>query len=759
MRNILETPGARRFFPKKLPLVLLSLLAGFVWATQANAAAQTGPGLITRSDWLGDPYLVTNPPGSALYPYRVCLVMNPAQAVNPDYQAKMNALVATVSDQPGEWVKLQTATGVAGQDDGPVARIFQTLRAVFSRSNSRDTLAHGAPASVRGWQPDATDDGAGRISWRSLVQRWAMFSLVTLFLARRVWRYFHEVGEDDDFADHLATMAVAYRWVFPVYLALLILVAVTEFFQIGNFFFSLSVLALASSLRRYYCEAEFAGHPRAQKVHLALSLLLVWLGWMQGYDNYLSDLSTWFQPHVLVWVLLALATIGFSGFGNGVDLAEVRMLALPFLLIGTTGGIVGCVVWIKLGSFIKLTGSPWHGFFIGGGFACILLGVQLFRTNNPVFVQGMSSIVEGFLPKIFSEKLPKKRRLPPILLLRHRRDHGDVEKAWQAAKTHLFTEERALPVWLFAMETAVLYRRKPKEALKILGQLCITDEFHYDHRMVAVAMMQGWMAAAGFEFDPAQFKIERPPLQPSELTDQVKQLCRAGRFGDAENLLKELLEKDSLNEPAFIQLVRLYCQDMKDRPAAEKLIAGAGETFSPKLLDFLKSSLDEWMRLPIRSMLQPRTILDWFRRPDAVDPDFKKISMISPPITSPPKTAESDDPLEAHLERLRQSRKTTRKKVPDTAGMLDPIEKLLAEQRLGSAVEILQQQAKAHPKNFDLWLRYAEAQGLHCGNLSTAKNIIRQMEGSGNFRKSQIKKAYTRLKKWRDKHPLRTVGW
>jgi len=244
-------------------------------------------------------------------------------------------------------------------------------------------------------------------------------------------------------------------------------------------------------------------------------------------------------------------------------------------------------------------------------------------------------------------------------------------------------------------------------------------------------------------------------LMPSELTDIVNQKCREGRFGEAETLLKKLLEKDSLNEQAFTQLVRLYCQDMKNRPAAEKLIAGARETFSAKLLDFLDRSLDEWMRLPIRSLVKRRKFLDWFRHPNPVEPAFKKISILAPPITSPRVEPEADDLLAAHLERVKQSRK----KVRDTAGMTDPIEKLLAEERLGSAVEMLQQQSKKQPKNFDLWLRYAEAQGLHCGNLTTARTIIRQMERSGNFRKSQIKKAYTRLKKWHDKHPQQSRGW
>ena len=735
-----------------LRLVFSFLIAGFVWATTVNAVEQTGPGLITRADWFGDPYLVTNSTGGALSPHHVCLVMNPALATNQDYQAKMSALAATVSAQQDE-ANVPAVTEIAKERSSQAARIFQALRAVFFQSKSREALDRVTSEPARGRQTDATDNGGGKVAGRFLYQRWLMFVLVTLFLARKVWRYFHDVGEEDDFADHLATMAAAYRWVFPVYLALLMLVVAAEFLQIGNFFFSLSVLALASSLRRYYCEADFADYPTARKIHLALSLLLVWLGWMQGYDNYLSNITTWFQPHVFVWMTLALATVGFSGLVNGADLAEAKMLGLPFLFIGTTGGIIGCIVWTLYG----IAGGPGRGFFIGGIIACILLVIMLVKTNNPVFAQAASNIVAAFLPKIFSEKIARKRRLPPVPLLRHWRDHGDVEKAWQTARAHLFNEERALPVWLFALETAVLYRRQPGDALELLGRLCVTDEFHYDHRVVAVAMMQGWMAAAGFSFNPARFKIERPPLEPSALTDKVNKMCREGRFGEVAILLNEILGKDSLNEPAFVQLVRLYCQDMKNRPAAEKLIAGAGETFSPKLLDFLKNSLDEWMRLPIRSMVRRKKFLGWFRRQDPVEPDFRKISIVSPPITSPPPpvASEPDDSLEAHLERLRQSRK----KMPATTGLHDPIEKLLAEQRLGTAVEILQQQVKAQPKNFDLWLRYAEAHGLHCGNLTTATKIIRQMERSGNFRKSQIKKAYTRLRKWREKHPLRPIGW
>jgi hypothetical protein len=62
------------------------------------------------------------------------------------------------------------------------------------------------------------------------------------------------------------------------------------------------------------------------------------------------------------------------------------------------------------------------------------------------------------------------------------------------------------------------------------------------------------------------------------------------------------------------------------------------------------------MRLPIRSEVRRRKFRDWFRRRDPAEPDFKKISVVSPPITSPPPESETDDSLEAHLERLKRSR-------------------------------------------------------------------------------------------------------
>ena len=95
-------PGSsakQKILPEKLRALLWFLIAGFVLTTPVNVAAQSGLGLIIQSNWFGDPYLVTNSPGSALSQYRVCLVMNPALVTNQDYQDKVSALAAKISDQ------------------------------------------------------------------------------------------------------------------------------------------------------------------------------------------------------------------------------------------------------------------------------------------------------------------------------------------------------------------------------------------------------------------------------------------------------------------------------------------------------------------------------------------------------------------------------------------------------------------------------------------------------------------------------------
>ena len=486
-----------------------------VFWTMLLAAAPAGLGFIPRADWFGDPYLLTNPPGNALTPFRISVALNPELTTNLDYKAKVNALVAAVDpDQKDAWADIAEATAVSLQEGKRSAQIVRAAGAVLFPIRSPEPPAGTwLVAKKANASPTATNIATDSSSGWWLVQRWSVFCLVVLFLMRRVWRYFGEVEEDDDFADHLATLAVAHRWVFTVYMGLLIAVAGAEFLQFGNLFLSLSVLMLASSLRRYYCEGHFADAPTAQIIHLGLSLALVALGWLTADQNYLADFTQWLHWPVFSWVMLALATGAFSQFYNQADLAEHRkelyFFLGGFLVLALSGGSIGYHFWQP-----AYGANPYFFCLLGGGLACLPLGVYFARWSRTVSEQvvGRTLFDMIFSYGNFAEQTQKKKHLPEVLLLRHWRDHGDMEKAWQTAQSHLFKEARALPVWLFALETAVLYRRHPGEALEILKRLCDAEEFHFDHRTVAVAQVQGWMAAAGFKFNPAPFKLERAPL-------------------------------------------------------------------------------------------------------------------------------------------------------------------------------------------------------------------------------------------------------
>ena len=167
--------------------------------------------------------------------------------------------------------------------------------------------------------------------------------------------------------------------------------------------------------------------------------------------------------------------------------------------------------------------------------------------------------------------------------------------------------------------------------------------------------------------------------------------------------------------------------------------------------------MDDWLKLPARSHKPPGGFFNGLRRPARAESVSHKIILDGPPDPSPAHRppAEAPDPVARHLARLKQ----VSPPVPDSTGVADPVERMLLERRFGSAVELLKAQAESQLENFDVWLRYAEAHGLHCGNITTAEKIIRQMERSGNFKKAQLKKAYTRLKKWRDKHPHSNLSW
>ena len=343
--------------------------------TAARSSASSGYVPQPQADWPGDPCLVTNPAGP------IHLIFNPDRySSDAAYRNKTDALALQVS----------AASIPSGDAFAPVADPLNTaaanrrdaalLQSTVQSTGLGDAISARAPSanyatpSAGRWKPElATPPNAG-FSWLLFFQRWCVFIVATLLLLRTIWRFFFEVEEDDDFANYLATLATTYRWVFPVYLIMLLSVVVLEFLQIGNLFFSLAILGLALSIRQYYCVGDFINHPKAQKIHLAMRFSLIWLGWIQAPDAYLSNLSCWQQQPVIAWLALALATIAFSQFYNSSDLAAHRkglyFFLWGFLILGIFGGGVGYLIWIKSDAAV----SARHFIISTAIFACLPLG-------------------------------------------------------------------------------------------------------------------------------------------------------------------------------------------------------------------------------------------------------------------------------------------------------------------------------------------------------------------------------------------------
>jgi pyrroloquinoline quinone (PQQ) biosynthesis protein C len=81
------------------------------------------------------------------------------------------------------------------------------------------------------------------------------------------------------------------------------------------------------------------------------------------------------------------------------------------------------------------------------------------------------------------------------------------------------------------------------------------------------------------------------------------------------------------------------------------------------------------------------------------------------------------------------------------------VDELLACGYLGTAIEMLEQKTREQPRDFDLWLKLAEAHGLHSGNIHRAEKIVHYMESKHGFSAEQIQIAKARLKEWRETKP------
>lgn len=221
----------------------------------------------------------------------------------------------------------------------------------------------------------------------------------------------------------------------------------------------------------------------------------------------------------------------------------------------------------------------------------------------------------------------------------------------------------------------LIHHGKRDEAIKLCEELKRSGEL--DETTLADAL----------EFlgvKPERAALERP-------LNQAARLRAAGKFSEAEALLKSLLAKNPADTGAALLLMRLYAGDFRQPSRAAEVLRTL-ET-QPHVeraqIEFARRSLDEWSRMK----------------------SAKASVAVSP--------------------------------VPEL------VDELLAQRHFGLAVERLEKDIQAQPGDFNLRLKLAEIYALHCDDLAGAGKVIRRLEAEKFFSAEQVAVAGGKLKEWR----------
>lgn len=163
-----------------------------------------------------------------------------------------------------------------------------------------------------------------------------------------------------------------------------------------------------------------------------------------------------------------------------------------------------------------------------------------------------------------------------------------------------------------------------------------------------------------------------------------------GKFTEAEKLLKSLLAKKPADGATAIMLMRLYAEDLKQSERAYDMLRALEKQShaDPNHVEFARRSLPEWCR--------PKPV--------------------SPEAPAPPEVA--------------------------------TVEELLARGGVGSAIEKMEAQIAAQPRDFELQFRLAEIYAVYSHNFLKAEKMISQLERTSDGTPEQLALARAQLSAW-----------
>lgn len=379
----------------------------------------------------------------------------------------------------------------------------------------------------------------------------------------------------------------------------------------------------------------------------------------------------------------------------------------------------------------------------------VLVGLFLLRLLARLAEQATADPNRGFLTRLLTfggrfSNSARNQRLPNLFLLHHWRDAGEVKRAYRAASRNLAQREDALPLWLFAAETAAVHLHNWPAAIRIARRLCRCRAFNQDEKIFVVNHLKGLAATHGYHLDIT--KLGGHQFQPARLTamKRANRLREKGQLEQAISLLKQLRQKNPEHLAAGVMLVRIYAEDQARRDLAEELIAELEKLHcgSRAVIDFLRNSLEDWLRAADRT---PSTSSPKDARPRKAGRDNSSARLLleAPPITRetmPPEESSAPAPDDASAPATEE-------------GDLPPeIAELVNEGRLGTAIQQLEQQIRSDPLNLGVILQLVHVEIIHCHNLRTGERIITQIDCCPDFTDEQKALALKQLKSWREEY-------
>jgi tetratricopeptide (TPR) repeat protein len=200
-----------------------------------------------------------------------------------------------------------------------------------------------------------------------------------------------------------------------------------------------------------------------------------------------------------------------------------------------------------------------------------------------------------------------------------------------------------------------------------------------------------------------EHSLDSPPLA------EAQKLRWQRRFAEAEAKLESLLKQEPENVAAALMLLRIYAQDLLRPDKADAMLQTFGQRphVPPAFIEYARRCLAEWSGI----------------------------------VPAKAKTAEG---IESLLVDPKHSRAPEKAIDWNTAS----VDELLAAGHLATAIKMLESQVDGQPRNFELWLKLAEAHGVHCGDFSRASKIIQKIEANSAFRPEQIALAKANLQAW-----------